>query len=201
MTTHSGPIFAGEIQLKRAVADYLEDNPAPQGSKGDTGSTGPTGPQGPAGPQGPKGDTGNTGPTGATGPQGIQGPQGPAAPLSNSTPAADTAAGSVGTSTSASRGDHSHPLPSGRWVYIGDVTFSQTVGVGLALGNRRTTLALNGVSTNDRLGYATITPCAAGCEAVNVYASATNQITLAYYTPALLVGAQINIPIAVYRIV
>lgn len=56
-----------------------------------------------------------------------------------------------------------------------------------------------GVVPADRLIFAPITPCDAGCEAINVYPG-TNQVTVAYSTPALGVGAVVNIPIAVYRI-
>lgn len=138
-----------------------------------------------------KGDTGATGPAGSSA---------TATPLSNTTPAASTSNGAVGVATSAARGDHAHPLPSGRLSLIGTVTVSQTVAIALTLGIRRTPLTLSGVTTSDRLFFATITPCAAGCEAINVYPSNTNEVTVAYYTPALAIGAVINIPIAVYRV-
>ncbi len=118
---------------------------------------------------------------------------------SNANPAADGTA-APGTSTTYARGDHVHPLPTGRLSFIGNVTVSQTVAIALTLGMRRIALTLSGVTTSDKLFFAPITPCAAGCEAVNVYPSNTNEVTVTYYTPALVIGSVINIPIAVYRV-
>lgn len=88
----------------------------------------------------------------------------------------------------------------GRLIYIGDVTVAETLLLALGAGTRRKTLALAGVLATDRLMYASITPCAAGCEAVNVYAASAGQVIVAYSTPALGIGAIVNIPIAVYRV-
>lgn len=175
----------------------------PQGPKGDPGSTGATGATGATGSTGPAGPTGATG---AQGPQGIQGPAGSnatATPLSTTTPAADTASGTVGTATSAARGDHAHPLPTGRLVLVGNVTVSKTLLIALSSGMTREDFNLSGITTADqgKLVLSPITPCSAGCEAINVYAKAANTVTLAYNTPALAIGAVINLPIAVYRIV
>lgn len=143
------------------------------GPRGNTGPAGAQGPKGDTGAQGPKGDVGATGPQGPAGPKGDTGATGPAGA------AAPT---------------------SGRLQLIGNVTISETLLLALGAGMRRKVLALSGVTTADRLMYAAITPCQAGCEAVNVYATAANQVTVAYNTPALGIGAVVEIPIAVYRV-
>ena len=89
---------------------------------------------------------------------------------------------------------------TGTLQFIGNVTVSQTLLLALGAGMARRALTLAGVKTTDRLTFAAITPCAAGCEAMNVYATAADQVTVAYNTPALGIGAVISIPIAVYRI-
>lgn len=145
-----------------------------KGDKGDTGATGLKGDTGAVGAQGPKGDKGDKGDTGATGPQGPKGDTG-----------ATGATGATGP-----QGPAGTPAPTtGRLVYVGDVTISETLVLGLTLGIRRKVLSLSGITTADRLTFAAITPCAAGCEAINVYPSAANQVTVAYYTPALTIGA------------
>jgi len=68
------------------------------------------------------------------------------------------------------------------------------------LGMKRMALALNGVTASDRLVFVPTGVPSTGCEAVNVYASAANQVTVAYFVPALGVGATYSIPVAVYRI-
>lgn len=179
------------------------------------GPTGPQGPAGPAGPQGVKGDTGATGVQGATGPKGdtgqtgAQGPkgdtgaQGPAGakgdtgPVGATGPKGDTGA----TGATGPKGDPGTPAPTtGRVVFIGNVTISQNVLISLSSGMVRTALTLTGVTTADRLMFAAITPCTAGCEAMNVYATAANEVTVSYNRPALGIGAVISIPLAIYRV-
>lgn len=65
-----------------------------------------------------------------SGPQGIQGPAG-SVPLETSTPSRNTAAGAAGSSTNASKGDHTHPAELVVWsttVTAGNV--NATVGQG-----------------------------------------------------------------------
>jgi len=90
--------------------------------------------------------------------------------------------------------------PSGLLQLIGTVTVTETLLVSLALGMKRMALTLTGVATTDRLVFAPTGVPTAGCEAVNVYASGANQVTVAYFVPALGVGATYNIPVAVFRI-
>lgn len=187
----------------------LKGDTGAQGPKGDTGAAGPTGATGPqglkgdtgsagsTGPQGPKGDTGATGPTGPTGPAGSNATATPLATVAPK-PLASTAA--VGTSSNAAREDHVHPFPSGRLELIGNVTVAETTLISLALGMKRMALTLTGVSASDRLTFAPTALATAGCEAVNVYASAANQVTVSYFVPALGIGASYSIPLAVYRI-
>lgn len=83
---------------------------------------------------------------------------------------------------------------------IGNVTVAESTLLSLALGMKRMALPLAGVTTADRLLFVPTAVPTTGCEAVNVYASAANQVTVAYFTPALGLGATYSIPIAVYRI-
>lgn len=163
------------------------------------------GPPGPAGPQGPKGDQGaqglagvkgDTGAAGATGLKGDTGAQGPAGPQGASGPKGD--AGAVGAT--GPTGPQGAAGPSGSQ-FVGNVTVAETLLVALTAGNKRKVFTLNGVTTSDKLIYAALAPCTAGCEALNVYPTAANQVTVAYSVPALAIGAVINIPLAVYRIV
>ena len=82
-----------------------------EGPQGEVGPQGPQGEKGEVGPQGPQGETGPQGIQGEVGPQGPQGPQGDQPPLSTSAPLALGVASS-GSSTTASREDHIHPMPS-----------------------------------------------------------------------------------------
>lgn len=92
---------------------------------------------------------------------------------------------------------HTH---AGLLTLIGTVTVAETTLLSLALGMKRMALTLTGVTTADRLVFVPTGVPTTGCEAVNVYASAANQVTVAYFTPALGLGVAYSIPIAVYRI-
>lgn len=85
--------------------------------------------------------------------------------------------------------------------FVGNVTVSETTLLSLALGMKRMNIALQGVSATDRLFFTPNALATTGCEAVNVYASAANQVTVSYFTPALGLGATYSIPISVYRVV
>lgn len=80
------------------------------------------------------------------------------------------------------------------------MTVSETTVLSLALGMKRMALTLTGVVVGDRLTFAPTSLATAGCEVVNVYASAANQVTVSYFTPALGIGVAYSIPLAVYRI-
>lgn len=123
-----------------------------------------------------------------------------ATPLGTTAALALAATASAGSSTNAAREDHVHPLPVGRVVLVGTVTVAETTLLSLALGMKRMALTLTGIATTDRLVFVPIGVPTTGCEAVNVYASAANQVTVAYFTPALGIGTTYSIPIAVYRI-
>lgn len=92
---------------------------------------------------------------------------------------------------------HTH---SGLLQFVGNVTVTETTLLALGLGMKRMALALTGITASDRLLFVPIGVPTAGCEAVNVYASAPNQVAVSYFTPALGLGASYSIPIAVYRI-
>lgn len=131
------------------------------------------------GQRGPKGDTGNAGEKGDPGVkgdqglQGVQGPQGPA-----------------GT-----------PAPTnGRLELIGTLNFSETLLVSLAVGMKRRTVAMAGVTATDRLVFAPTAAPTTGCEVINVYPASAGNISVGYYTPVLAIGASYSMPIAVFRI-
>lgn len=179
------------------------------------GKTGPAGPKGDKGDPGaasivpgPKGDKGDTGaastvpgPVGPAGPTGATGPAGSnasATPLSNATPKAlGTAA--PGSSTSAARDDHVHPA---QLALVGNVVVTEQTLIALAVGMKRMTLALAGITTAD-MGKLVVVPNGAsttGCEVQNAYPAAAGQVSIGYYTPALGIATTYSIPVSVYRI-
>lgn len=145
----------------------------PAGVKGDMGSTGPTGVIGPQGAQGVKGDTG------ATGAQGIQGAKG------------DTGAtGPAGT-----------PAPTtGRLVLLGAINVTETLLVSLALGMKRKTFALAGVTATDTLLAIPTAAPTTGCEVVNAYPASAGNVSIGYYTPLLGIGATYAIPVSIFKV-
>lgn len=175
-----------------------------QGPKGDTGATGPKGDAGATGAQGAKGDTGATGPQGPAGPTGATGPQGPAGsnasatPLGNATPQ-PLGTASAGSSTSAARDDHVHPLPSGRLALVGTVTVGETTLVALALGVKRYTVTMAGLTVGDRI-IAMLTGAPGPSSLQDVYVSAANTLNVGLLNPALGIGSVIAVPIVVYRV-
>lgn len=165
----------------------------PTGARGDPGPKGDTGERGEVGPAGPKGDKGDIGDPGPAGSNATATPLGSAAPKALGTAAA-------GSSSNAAREDHVHPLPSGRTVPVGNVTVAESLLVSLGLGMKRMAVTLNGVAVGDKLVFTPNGVATAGCEAVNVYPSAANQVTVSYFTPALGITASYSIPITVYKI-
>lgn len=146
---------------------------------GDAGAQGPVGPRGLAGATGTKGDTGAAGPVGATGATGSQGVKGDVGPQ-----------GSAGT-----------PAPTtGRLVFIGNLNVTETLLISLAVGMKRKTFALAGVTASDTLLAVPTAAPTTGCEVVNAYPASAGNISIGYYTPLLGIGATYAIPVAVYRI-
>lgn len=178
-----------------------------QGPKGDVGAIGQQGPKGDAGSQGPIGLTGATGATGAqglkgdagaTGAQGPAGSNASATPLGSATPAALGNA-SAGSSTSAAREDHVHPLPSGRLALAGTATVGETTVLALALGVKRYTVPMTGLAVGDRI-IAMLTGAPGSSSLQDVYVSAANTLNVGLLNPALGIGATIAVPIAVYKV-
>lgn len=89
---------------------------------------------------------------------------------------------------------------AGTLTNLGNVTVSETLLISLGLGMKRMALPLTGVALGDKLTFVSNGLATAGCEAVNVYASAANQVTVSYFVPVLGVGASYSIPITVFRI-
>lgn len=147
-----------------------------RGPKGDTGGKGDTGNAGAKGDPGVKGDKGDQGPQGIQGIKGDTGAKGDQGPAGTSAPT------------------------NGRLELIGTLNFSETLLVGLAVGMKRRTVALSGVTTSDRLVFVPTAAPTVGCEVINVYPASAGNISVGYYTPLLSVGASYSMPIAVYRI-
>lgn len=167
--------------------------PGKDGKDGAKGDIGQQGPKGEVGAQGPKGDAGLTGPQGASGSSAAATPLGSAAPKALGT-------ASAGSSGNASREDHVHPA---NLQLVGNVVVSETLLLALALGMKRMTLPLTGVTVADMgklIALPNGTPTA-GCEVQNAYPVATNSVSIGYYTPALGLAATYTIPVSVYRIV
>lgn len=189
-----------------------------KGDKGDVGATGATGPIGLASTvPGPAGSNASATPLGTATPlaagtatagsstnaarEDHRHPAQTVPAAATATPLVSQGTGAVGTSAAYAREDHRHPVMSGVLQLVGNVTITETLLVSLALGIQRKTATLSGIATTDKLMFAPNGVPTAGCEAVNVYASATNQVTVACYLPALGIGATYSIPISVYRVV
>jgi len=153
-----------------------------KGNMGDAGAQGPIGPQGPAGETGAKGNTGATGPAGATGATGSQGVKG------------DTGA-------TGPQGPAGTPAPTtGRLVLLGTINVTETLLISLALGMKRKTFPLAGVTATDTLLAIPTAAPTTGCEVVNAYPSSAGNVSIGYYTPLLGIGATYAIPTAIYRV-
>jgi len=159
-----------------------------KGSMGDAGAQGPIGPQGPTGATGAKGDTGAVGPAGATGAQGAKGDTG--------------ATGAKGdTGATGPQGPAGTPAPTtGRLVLLGTINVTETLLISLALGMKRKTFALTGVTATDTLIAIPTAAPTTGCEVVNAYPASAGNVSIGYYTPLLGIGATYTIPIAVYKV-
>lgn len=141
------------------------------------GPQGPRGEIGPVGPAstvpGPKGDTGLTGPKGDKGDTGSVG-----------------ATGTAGT-----------PAPTnGRLEFLGNINVTETLLVSLAVGMKRKSYALAGVTATDKLLIIPNGAPTTGCEAVNAYPASAGNVNIGYYTPLLGIGVTYTIPVSVYRI-
>lgn len=143
----------------------------PIGPKGETGATGSVGPKGETGAQGAKGETGATGPASTVpGPVGPQGPAGTPAPT------------------------------TGRLVLLGTINLTETLLISLAVGMKRKTFALSGVTTTDTLLAIPTSAPTTGCEVVNAYPASAGSVSIGYYTPLLGIGATYAIPTAIFKV-
>lgn len=152
---------------------------------------------GKTGPQGAKGDKGDAGATGAIGPAGSAAS---ATPLGTTPALALATTASAGTSTSAAREDHVHPLPSGRLALIGTYSVGEAGLVTVALAVRRYSLTVTGVTTTDRL-VVTLNGIPQNGSLQDVYVSAANTLSVGALVPTLGVAATVAVPIAVYKVV
>ncbi len=94
---------------------------------------------------------------------------------------------------------HTH---AGLLQLVGTVTVTETTLVSLAVGMKRMTLTLAGITAAD-MGKLLVVPngtATAGCEVQNAYPAGTNSVSIGYYTPALGLATTYTIPVAVYRV-
>jgi len=166
-----------------------------KGSMGDAGAQGPIGPVGPKGETGsvgPKGEAGSQGAKGETGSQGIQGVRGE----TGATGPASTVPGPVGP-----QGPAGAPAPTtGRLVLLGTINVTETLLVSLALGMKRKTFALAGVTATDTLLAIPTAAPTTGCEVVNAYPASAGNVSIGYYTPLLGIGATYAIPVSIFKV-
>lgn len=92
------------------------------------------------------------------------------------------------------------PSTTGRLTLVGTINVTETLLVSLAVGMKRKTFALSGVTTTDTLVAIPTAAPTSGCEVVNAYPASAGNVSIGYYTPLLGIGATYAIPIAVYRI-
>ena len=85
---------------------------------------------------------------------------------------------------------------------VGTLTITETLLVSLALGMKRMTLPMTGITLADasRLLAVPNGTASTGCEVQNAYPVAANSVSIGYFTPALGLAATYSIPVAVYRI-
>lgn len=91
---------------------------------------------------------------------------------------------------------------NGRLTLVGNLNVTETTLLSLALGMKRMTLPLTGITTAD-MGKLVVIPngtSTTGCEVQNAYPVAANSVSIGYFTPALGLGATYTIPVSVYRI-
>ena len=95
-----------------------------------------------------------------------------------------------------------YPAPIGTLQLVGNVIVTETTLLSLALGMKRMTLPLTGITTAD-MGKLVVVPngtATTGCEVQNAYPVAANSVSIGYFTPALGLASTYSIPVAVYRI-
>lgn len=136
------------------------------------------------------------------GPQGNAGSNGSnatATPLGSAVPQA-LGTGAAGVSTTASRDDHVHPLPTGRLQLVGTATVGETLLLALNLGVKRYTGTMAGLAVGDRvIAFLTGAPGVSSLQ--DIYVSAANTYNVGLLNPALGIGAVVAVPIAIYRLV
>jgi hypothetical protein len=141
------------------------------------------------------GRKGDTGPAGAAGPQGAAGTS---PTLSNATPKAPGTA-APGTSASASRDDHVHPLPTGLLTLLATATVGETLLVSLSLGVKRYAVAVAGAAVGDRIMLA-LTGAPSNGTLQDAYVSAAGTVSVGLLLPALGIGSIVAVPLAIYKV-
>lgn len=179
--------------LKGGMGDAGAQGPiGPAGPKGETGATGSAGPKGETGSQGPKGEAGAKGDSGMQGIQGVKGETGATGPAS-------TVPGPQGPQ--GIQGPAGTPAPTtGRLVLLGTINLTETLLISLAVGMKRKTFPLAGVTAMDTLLAIPTAAPTTGCEVVNAYPASAGNVSIGYYTPLLGIGATYAIPTAIYKV-
>lgn len=90
-------------------------------------------------------------------------------------------------------------FPPAPLTFVGNTTIAETAAVLISLGVRRYTIAMTGAAVGDRL-VATLTGVPTNGSVQDVYVSAANQINVGVLVPALALGAQISVPLAIYKV-
>lgn len=92
---------------------------------------------------------------------------------------------------------HTH---AGLLQLIGNINVAETLLLSLAVGMKRKTFTLAGVTASDVLIAIPTAAPTSGCEVVNAYPASAGSVSVGYYTPLLGIGAVYSIPIAIYRV-
>lgn len=92
------------------------------------------------------------------------------------------------------------PSLAGRLVLLGTINVTETLLISLALGMKRKTFALSGVTATDTLLAIPTAAPTTGCEVVNAYPASAGNVSIGYYTPLLGIGATYAIPIAIFKV-
>jgi len=90
-------------------------------------------------------------------------------------------------------------FPPAPLVLVGATTIAETIGLAVSLGVRRYSLAMTGAAVGDRL-IVTLTGVPTNGSVQDIYVSAANTVNVGVLVPTLALGAQVSVPIAVYKV-
>lgn len=90
-------------------------------------------------------------------------------------------------------------FPPAPLTLMGTTTVAETAGVLISLGVRRYSVTMAGIAVGDRL-VAVLTGVPTNGSVQDVYVSAAGTINVGVLVPALAIGAQISVPLAIYKV-